>query len=428
MLRHEDGAKRALVVSAWSEYRHRYRWVDAVAFGVSERRGGARASPMLVSHRHVAAQPRAAKAAPQQAATRVTKHASPHQHSNRVLHTTSAQPQLVLSLSPGTYFASAACPLQDNGTRFNCGRADYSYSEIWAQPRWPKRPLDRFRFRHVVAANSSLYFVGDSSSEQHARAAACALFGIDARPTASQLTAAACWTSTASVSQARVCYVQAGKGSSDRSTRAAFDAILRVEGLLRGAVFVVNEGLWYRVDPSAVPSGDSGRYEPSLAASAAELTRVRQWQGVDVEALTARSSLLIWRETAAQHFGTPSGIWPGRPGLSSPLIPRGNSSCRPLLGNASAVQRAYNAAVLGALPRGMHVLPAFEDSLAAWRSHVERHTPHSRAVRGTDCTHFVRREGLRSRRVPFPIGRLRVDQQRASSSNRICTVRAFFAL
>ena len=86
-------------------------------------------------------------------------------------------------------------------------------------------------------------------------------------------------------------------------------------------------------------------------------------------------------------FAAVAHLWPGRPGLHSERMP--SAPCKPLDGGAaSGEQSALNRAAAAALPRGMRRLPAFEESAGAWRSHTERRTPHTRALRGSDCTHY----------------------------------------
>lgn len=183
-----------------------------------------------------------------------------------------------MSLAPGQYTPSARCPLFDNGTRFGCALADPSFHpyrtadrdtaagsaagavaaaavQEGASARTVRldtaRPFNPARLASLLRG-ATLYLIGDSLTEQHARGTACALGVAAVVPTA--IWAAQCWGrgKRPPVGEPvgidddgpRVCFVQAGKGIADRSTRAAYDEVVTSEGMRRGSVFVVNEGLW----------------------------------------------------------------------------------------------------------------------------------------------------------------------------------------
>ena len=292
-----------------------------------------------------------------------------------------------MSLADGTFRPSALCRLYDDGARFGCALADPSYHE---KPS-TAAPLDIDRFRRALS--TSLFFIGDSITEQHFRAAACTLRAWNA--TRTTIPAARCYVHynfddaatvvDAGRGVARVCYVQAGKGRSDRSTHAAFEALASSGELVNGSTVVVNEGVWFRTEKEeGLPSqiGD--------AEEAEEVARAAAWGRVDFGLLSAQRVAVVWRETAAQHFATRrgSGMWPGRPGLTSERLPR--EACAPLReeSHMGGAQRRRVAAVARALPPGMRVLPLFDASVAGWASHIERHTPHGRSTRGRDCSHF----------------------------------------
>ena len=300
------------------------------------------------------------------------------------------QPSLVMSLAEGTYRPSALCPLYDSGERFNCAAADPNYAESL----WAGASLDVSRFRRAFAT-SALFFVGDSFTEQHMRATACALRAWNATETF--IPAAKCFLNMnfhdiAQVEEdegrgvARVCYVQAGKGWQDRTTVEAFHAIERSGELSKGSVLIVNEGLWYRVERG----NSSAAANLSASMRHGELERARAWGRVDLAALDRRAVRVVWRETSAQHFRTPraTGMWPGRPGLINLHLPK--EPCRPLAPTElrGGEQRRRADDVNRALPSAVRVLPLFNASAAGWRSHIERHTPHGRSIRGRDCSHF----------------------------------------
>ena len=151
-----------------------------------------------------------------------------------------------MSLEPGKYNQSSLCSLYDNGSRFGCSISNPSYKE-----EMPNLWGTRLNLRRFGAAleNNSIFFVGDSFSEQHARSTACTMRAVVRAPPA--FDAAMCWTRERghSFTRGRVCFVQAGKGADDRSTRAAFNHIIHSEGLQMNDVFVVNEGAWHRFEP-----------------------------------------------------------------------------------------------------------------------------------------------------------------------------------
>lgn len=271
-----------------------------------------------------------------------------------------------MSLAEGTFVPSTLCPLYDSGARFGCSQADARYNEsMVAGPP----ALDVLRFQQAFAGRP-LFVVGDSLSEQHFRAAACALRAWNA--SATRIPAARCvsnWPALgasaddlegaddvrAMANYTRVCYVQAGKGHMDRTAVDAFEAVERSGELVNDSVVVANEGIWFRVElsraaaapppplrppplplpahpPSAplhstangsnAPASSSTQRGPAaLGAVAAtmaahvggdfmqgvELARAAAWARVDFGVLEARGIALLWRETAAQHFHTRRG-------------------------------------------------------------------------------------------------------------------------
>ena len=145
--------------------------------------------------------------------------------------------------------------------------------------------------------NASAYFIGDSMSMQHYHTFACQLHAdVPAHPMPE---VASLEGSTCSVRRdcrpGRVCHVRASGANTSLAASVA-SALLSAGVLSRGDLVVANEGLWHR---ALHREGWSG-----------ELQHLRAMQRPLCE-MQRRGVVPLWRETTAQHFGTPSGqYWP----------------------------------------------------------------------------------------------------------------------
>lgn len=223
----------------------------------------------------------------------------------------------------------------------------------------------------LPANNGSFFFVGDSMSLQHFRAAACQMLAdVPAPPLAPFSVHEGSTCGERRDGSGRVCHVRAGANATGWTVGRAIAVLAAL--VHDGDVIIANEGLWHR----------ALRHEHSTAAS--EVAAVRDLaRGVD--ALRGRRVELLWRETTAQHFETPTGQH--KP--SGCANGRGCGTCRPVLN--STVQREHNErsnAVVRAL--GVPIVPIFEASLAMWDEHVARRgsIQHGKTSHALDCTHF----------------------------------------
>ena len=225
-----------------------------------------------------------------------------------------------------------------------------------------------------LAADQNIFFVGDSISMQHFRSTACQLSAVQPAPPLVQFNAHQGSTCGAwGHGRGRVCFVRAGGNATGWTVGRAIALLATL--VHDGDVIVANEGLHHRALHQSTAASEM--------AAVGDLAR-----GVD--ALRGRRVTLLWRETTAQHFDTPTGQY--KP--TGCVFGRKCGTCRPLV-NAS-VQRERNEqshAVVRAL--GVPILASFEASMTMWDEHVERHgsVKHGQTrglggVAALDCTHF----------------------------------------
>ena len=90
----------------------------------------------------------------------------------------------------------------------------------------------------------------------------------------------------------RICHLDAGAALSIPSTSAALRTLARSRLLRKGDIVVANEGVWRRAFNSNATEGIRQ-----------ELSRVRQLDAATVREIREEAgAVLLWRETAAQHF------------------------------------------------------------------------------------------------------------------------------
>ena len=142
----------------------------------------------------------------------------------------------------------------------------------------------------------------------------------------------------------------------------------------------LNEGVYVRSD------ADGGLQR--------ELDHVgKALRDTNLAALRASGALVLWRETLAQHFPTPSGLY-AKPGLGiDPARSLIQGSCRPLR-DASVAARANSAVTSLVRSFNVSVLRAFSTSANRWDEHIDRHSEYARTKNSTDCTHFCEPSSL----------------------------------
>jgi len=235
------------------------------------------------------------------------------------------------------------CPWYDDGERFSCPGAMTS-------PRLGKE-LEA-QVQGLVRNNVTMYFIGDSLSGQHADAVACRLHAMGHR-----------------LEQGTK--VPAFQLSGLPGTLHVMPTIAALAPELRqGDIIVANEGVWWRT------SRRQGELDvEEIAAEALDAEALR--------ALAVRGVMVLWRETAAQHFPTENGTYG--------TWYAGGKHCMPIEYPGWMIGRnaKIDAIVTG---KGIPIIPTFNSSLSAVTDHLELKTPHT--SRGLDCTHFCTPSGV----------------------------------
>ena len=207
------------------------------------------------------------------------------------------------------------------------------------------------------AGNRTFYFSGESISEGHAREFVCALGLNHTVPPPSP--GWACWARhAAAAARPRVCVFLVGQAVSRRAAGFLVGEASH-PFLERGDVIIFNQGTMLR----CTNCGAELDLELAPASNNSELSQLREQVVADGSLgrrLRARGVHLVWRETPAQHFDTPSGAYPQ--GRLTRYSPRGRN-CVPVR-NATFVrerQREVNELLVRTM--GMLVLPWLEASL-----------------------------------------------------------------
>ena len=251
--------------------------------------------------------------------------------------------------------------------------------------------------------HASAYFVGDSLSLQHMHAFACSLL---ADVPTRNLTEELARHSTHGIETqcfrrrdgrpGRVCHFKAGELVTEPSAAEACKGLANASGLLGpGDLVVANEGVWRRA------FGYSSN-QSLVWGKEFELSRVREFSARVARSVEAAGATLLWRETAAQHFGrTPTGQYkPGCKDGCKPGCPRDGSykaGCNPhckSCGECGAIRNAQPLRSLNAeisqMMAALHVrvLPVFERSVGMWDEHVARRSAEMVERNILDCTHF----------------------------------------
>jgi len=273
--------------------------------------------------------------------------------------------------------AFAGCRLYNPSSRYVCDGGEAALLESRAQQAW-RNPWP----------NGSAYFVGDSLSLQHLHAFACALRAdLPAPPLEAAISPVSSCVMRRDGGHGRICHVEAGSGSSRPSTGATLRTLAQSRLLRRGDVVVANEGVWRR---AFSPRGDPNEGKRQ------ELSRVRELKAATVREIRDKAgAMLLWRETAAQHFDrTSSGKF--KTGCAT----RACGACVPVR-NASglwALNDLVNREIEGL---GVRVLPFLNASLGLFQQHVARRSQFVIQNRILDCTHFCEPSALFSRLTPL---------------------------
>jgi len=206
----------------------------------------------------------------------------------------------------------------------------------------------------------TVYFIGDSLSQQFWNVFACRLYAMGHDFKAFKPPMAPYASSCVGSKIVHLCYISAG--TAHGRDNHVFETVRRLSKTLkRGDILIVNEGVWWRGQRGDVEEKIIQSINPSLVSS-----------------LLAKGMHLVWFETLPQHFNTSHGTF-------GSWYDSKVTSCGPIRDVTFIVQRNKKVSqILQA--KGIPVAKTFEMTLPAYKSHLERKTKH--VAEGADCTHF----------------------------------------
>ena len=266
------------------------------------------------------------------------------------------------------------CQLYQPSSRYVCDGGAAALAEGRAQQAW-----------RAPWSNGSAYFVGDSLSLQHFHAFACALHADVPVPALAIAQNSSSCVRRRDGGHGRICHLDAGAAPSIASTSAALRTLARSRLLQKGDIVVANEGVWRRAFSSDPAEG-----------MREELSRVRELDAATVREIREEAgAVLLWRETAAQHFDR-SATGKYKTGCRSNRC----GSCGPVL-NASGLWTLNSLVNREMQALGVPVLPVLGHSLGAFREHVARRSQYVIEKGILDCTHYCEPSPLFARLTPL---------------------------
>lgn len=324
------------------------------------------------------------------------------------------------------YYAGYACPLWNNSLvyarteqRFRCDRyGDAPFRRFDPSCAAASSGSDgggggggsaASSSLHLVRENTTVWFIGDSISRQHALAFACRLHhdahrkrrapsaepSSPAEPTLGQtplsLTAHPTWAALANppalpvssanrhqppfcmtVARRSACFVSSWRRASDSAARLVEHGVVS-----RGDLVLLNDGLHF---PDALAITVAAETAQAFANASSPLAVAAARGGVR----------FAWRETSPQAFGF---LGNGSYHSGSYAKTRAHSACTPVVRTARPAWYVDAHARMAAV--GLAVMPTWRATVTQWDTHLARRTPHMTAHSGIlDCTHFCEPSGV----------------------------------